>query len=93
MADTTTLAIALPAKVTMAEARATLAMLRERLDGTAAPQIDASALTELDSAAVAVLLECQRLAVVGGRTLTVTGAPPKLAQLAGLYGVAGLLGM
>ncbi len=86
-------AIALPAKVTMDEALATLAMLSERLGATAAPQIDASALAELDTAAVAVLLECRRLAAVAGRELTVSGAPPKLAQLAGLYGVAELLGL
>lgn len=86
-------AILLPARLTMAEGRATLAQLLPALRAAANPVIDAGALKDLDSAAVALLLECRRQAAAGGRSLTVTHAPPKLAQLAQLYGVAGLLGL
>jgi phospholipid transport system transporter-binding protein len=85
--------ISLPARVTMAEARATLARLQPLLDAADEPVLDASALQELDSAAVAVLLDCQRQAQARGKTLRVTGAPAKLGQLARLYGVEALLGL
>jgi phospholipid transport system transporter-binding protein len=85
--------IVLPARLTMAEGRATLAQLEPALRAAARPVIDAGSLKELDSAAVALLLECRRQAAAAGRALTVTHAPPKLAQLAQLYGVAGLLGL
>ena len=86
-------AIAMPARVTMSEARATLAQLQPLLQAAGAPVIDASPLHELDSAAVALLLECRRQAAARGLQLQVTGAPTKLSQLAQLYGVAELLGL
>ncbi len=52
---------------------------------------DASALTEFDSSALAVLLECRREALVAGKSFSVQAAPPRLRQLAELYGVAGLI--
>lgn len=85
--------IALPGTVTLAEARVTLERLQPLLAAAGDPVIDASALHELDSAAVAVLLECQRQARASGKVLRVTGAPAKLSQLAQLYGVAPLLGL
>ena len=85
-------AIALPERVTMSEARATLARLQPLLAAADEPVLDASALQDLDSAAVAVLLDCQRQALARGKTLRVTGAPAKLGQLARLYGVEALLG-
>lgn len=83
----------LPERVTITEARATLARLGPLLAAADEPVIDASALRELDSAAVALLLDCQRQAQARGQALQVTGAPPKLSQLAKLYGVDGLLGL
>lgn len=53
--------------------------------------VDASALEEFDSSALAVLLDCRRQALAVGQSFTVTGAPPRLLQLAGLYGVAELM--
>ena len=53
--------------------------------------IDASGLQQFDSAALALLLECQRLAQASGRAFAVRGVPPKLGQLARLYGVEALL--
>ena len=52
---------------------------------------DASALTEFDSSALAVLLECRREALAAGKSFSVQAAPPRLRQLAGLYGVADLI--
>ena len=86
-------AIALPERVTMAEARATLAHLQPLLAAADEPVLDASALQDLDSAAVALLVDCQRQALARGKTLRVTGAPAKLGQLARLYGVEALLGL
>ncbi len=48
---------------------------------------DVSALQQFDSSAIALLLECRRLALQAGRAFSVTGAPIKLQQLAQLYGV------
>jgi phospholipid transport system transporter-binding protein len=85
--------ISLPERVTMAEASATLLRLQPLLAAADEPVIDASALQDLDTAAVAVLLDCQRQAHARGKTLRVTGAPAKLGQLARLYGVEALLGL
>lgn len=84
----------LPEVLTLREARASLRMLAQALqrEGTAQPvTIDASALRQFDSAALAVLLECQRLARSFGRAFEVRGAPTKLAGLARLYGIEALL--
>lgn len=85
--------IALPATLTMSDARATLERLAPQLAAVDAPVLDASALQVLDTAALALLLECRRQAAARGRSLRVTGAPPKLAQLAQLYGVGELLAL
>jgi phospholipid transport system transporter-binding protein len=52
---------------------------------------DASELTQFDSSALAVLLACRREAMALGRTFFVQGLPPRLRQLAGLYGIAALI--
>ena len=84
----------LPATLTSREARATLRMLQQVLqsEGSEGPVIvDAGALQQLDSSALAVLLEIERLAVAWGRAFAVRGVPAKLAALAKLYGVDVLL--
>ena len=84
----------LPATLTSREARVTLRMLKQALqsEGSAGPVIvEAGSLQVLDSAALAVLLEVERLAVAWGRVFEVRGVPPKLAALAKLYGVDVLL--
>lgn len=83
--------IALPAVLTIAEARATAASLAEAIAADPAPVLDASGLKTLDSSAIAVLLECRRVAQAAGKTLVVQGAPSKLGQLVDLYGLEGLL--
>lgn len=52
---------------------------------------DASALQTFDSSALAVLLECRRDALAAGKAFSVQGLPPRLRQLATLYGVAELI--
>ena len=83
--------IALPATLTLADASATLAGLLDAIAADAAPVLDATGLQTLDSAAVAVLLQCRRSALAAGKVLQIVGAPPKLAQLAQLYGVDELI--
>lgn len=86
--------IALPAVLTLAEASATLAGLLDAIAAAAdgAPVLDATVLRTLDSSAIAVLLQCRRAALAQGKTLTIIGSPPKLEQLAQLYGVEELVG-
>ena len=66
--------------------------VRPALRAGAEPVIDASGLQTLDTAAIAVLLQCERLVAESGRQLRINGMPPKLAELARLYGVEALLG-
>ncbi len=84
----------LPPSLTLDDAAAALAALHAEAAGSqGALAIDASALTVFDTAALALLLQARRLAQAGGRAFELRGAPPKLAQLAQLYGVDGLLGL
>jgi len=53
--------------------------------------VDASALSQFDSSALAILLECRRQAMAAGKNFSVQGAPGQLLQLANVYGVAALI--
>ena len=84
----------LPATLTSREARVTLQMLKQALqsEGSDGPGIvEAASLQHLDSSAIAVLLEIERLAAAWGRAFVVRGVPAKLAALAKLYGIEQLL--
>ncbi len=84
----------LPATLTAREARDTLRMLTQalRVEGSeGAVVVDAGPLQHFDSAALAVLLEIDRLAEAWGRRFSIRSAPAKLAALAKLYGVDALL--
>jgi phospholipid transport system transporter-binding protein len=86
--------LVLPATLRHEEAPACMRMLQQGL--TAQPQgsvalVDATALAQFDSSALAVLLECRREAAALGRGFAVKGLSPRLRELATLYGVAGLL--
>ena len=84
----------LPATLTSREARVTLRMLKQALqsEGSEGPVVvEAGSLQHLDSSALAVLLEIERLAIAWGRAFVVRGVPAKLAALARLYGVEQLL--
>lgn len=85
----------LPAKLTNQEARDALAMLTQALkrEPEADVVIDASSLQQFDSAAIAVLLECQRQAQAWGKGFAVRHTPQQLASLAKLYGVEALMGL
>jgi phospholipid transport system transporter-binding protein len=83
----------LPSTITLRESRDALRMLSQALQGEpdSGVVIDASSLQQFDTSALAVLLECQRLARAWGKGFSVRQAPPKLAALAKLYGVDQLL--
>jgi len=87
--------LTLPAALTLREARAALATLEPAIAEASEPTVtvDAAALSEIDSASLAVLLQCRRLAEARERGFEVHNAPKKLVDLARLYGVAQLLGM
>lgn len=87
---------ALPATVTMDEAAAVLRGVEQTLRALPAGgvlRIDASALSALDTGAIALLLQARRLAASRGLGFELAAAPDKLAALARLYGVAALLGI
>ncbi|MDO9237793.1 MAG: STAS domain-containing protein [Aquabacterium sp.] len=89
----------LPAVITHAEVPNVLSLFKQTLDqASASSDVDASMLTvdgsslqHFDSSALAVLLECQRMARAKGRAFAVQSLPSKLVELARLYGVDGLL--
>ncbi len=87
--------LTLPATLTMAEANAALEALIAGIEAEtgAAVTIDASALTQLDTSAVAALIECRRLAMAKGLRFELRGVPQRLADLASLYGVHDLVGI
>ncbi len=87
-------AFTLPADATIDTAAALAAQLPAQVRaGSGVLQVDASALTASDSATIALLLEARRQAQAAGRGFEVHGAPPKLVELARLYGVDGLLAL
>jgi phospholipid transport system transporter-binding protein len=53
--------------------------------------VDLAAVAEVDTAAIALLLEWQRQAIARGGRLALTGVPADMVSLARLYGVDGLL--
>jgi phospholipid transport system transporter-binding protein len=53
--------------------------------------VDFSAITGVDSSAVALLLEWRRLAALRGKRLEYVNLPPNLLALAELYGVGELI--
>jgi phospholipid transport system transporter-binding protein len=85
----------LPAAVTMAEAAAVHQQVQAALagNGGAVFAVDASALRNFDTSALAVLLAAHRGALSRGWRFELQVPPPKLQQLASLYGVAELLGL
>ena len=84
--------MALPATLTHAQATAVLHQLQKTLlSAKETCVLDASALQQFDSSALAVLLQACRSAQAHGLHWQLEGAPPKLRQLAGLYGVQALL--
>jgi phospholipid transport system transporter-binding protein len=87
----------LPATLTLAQARAAWDQLAAHTGASDASasmfSVDASALREFDTAALALLLQARRQAQAQGRGFEVVGTPHQLVQLARLYGVHELLGL
>ena len=84
--------VKLPPVLTLASAPGFVQGLKQLvLAEPAEAVLDASVLTEFDSSALAVLLECRRQALAAGKTFSVRSLPARLRQLAGLYGVAELI--
>lgn len=83
----------LPATLTTNEARDTLAMLSQALEREPHGRVvvDASGLRHFDSSALAVLLECKRLALSFGRAFELREPPARLLSLARLYGIESLV--
>ncbi len=85
---------ALPVRLTHVESPACLAACEAALDRCAAgeaAELDATALQEFDSSAVALLLALVRRARQQGAELRLPGLPTRLRELAVLYGVGELL--
>ncbi len=85
--------LVLPASLTHAEAAGCARMLAQaiRASGERQAVVDASALEQFDSSALAVLLDGRREALARGMAFAVTGQPARLHALATLYGVEALL--
>ncbi len=84
--------LTLPAVLTHAVASGlAVAMARDISGQQGEVVVDASALDQFDSSALAVLLECRRLALAAGKGFSVWAAPARLLQLAGVYGVRQLI--
>ena len=84
--------MALPATLTHAQAAAVAQQLQKTL--LSAKQtcvLDASALQQFDSSALAVLLAACRTAAQHSLALQIVGLPKRAVQLATLYGVSEIL--
>lgn len=88
------MALILPAAVTLEHAPALLAQLGAAVEaaGLGPLVIDAAAVTEFDTSALALLLEARRQGAAHGFVCELRGPPPKLLELATLYGVESMLG-
>jgi phospholipid transport system transporter-binding protein len=85
--------LVLPARLTHEDASACARMLAQALrsEGQQPAVADASPLEAFDSSALAVLLDCRREALAQGKAFSVAGMPPRLRELATVYGVHDLL--
>jgi phospholipid transport system transporter-binding protein len=84
--------LALPTVLTHAQADPCLQQLSAAI--VASPKqvvLQAQALQDFDSSALAVLLELRRACLRLGKQLHIEGAPERLMHLAALYGVGALL--
>ena len=84
--------LSLPTVLTHAQAGDFSRSLRTKVAAEPAVLVlEAGALKEFDSSALAVILACRREALTAGKTFSVRNLPARLRQLAGLYGVAELI--
>jgi phospholipid transport system transporter-binding protein len=87
--------VALPAVLMQAQAQAVANELTLVLSACVSeggePVLDASALTQFDSSALAVILACRRAVLARGAQLRVRGLPARAQALAKVYGLSALL--
>ena len=81
----------LDGSVTMANVEALLEDGTQRIQGERVT-VDLAGVTEVDSAALSLLLEWRRRAAAANRAIDYVNLPANLRSLAELYGVTGLLG-
>ena len=85
------LAVTLPARLTLPHACAALREVEEAVARGGELRLDASGVQDLDTSAVALLLQARRLAQAAGLPYRLDAPPAKLQALAQLYGVESLL--
>ena len=84
--------LTLPARLTHTQAGECLTQWLAQLPpAPTAVRLDATGLTQFDSAALAAMLALRRAALARGQVLEVVNMPPGLAELSHLYGVDELL--
>lgn len=81
----------LPERLTLPHAAAALRSIEAALAAGGDLRLDGSAVVDLDTSAVALLLQAQRLARARGVACVLHDVPGKLQTLAQLYGVESLL--
>lgn len=84
-------AVALPARLTLPHATQALREVQQALATGGDLRVDASGVIDLDTSAVALLLQARRLAQAAGVGFSIDAVPDKLQALARLYGVESLL--
>ena len=87
--------VALPAVLMQAQAQAVTNELSTLLAACVSEGgeavLDASALNQFDSSALAVILACRRAVLVKGAQLHITGLPQRAQALVKVYGLSDLL--
>lgn len=82
----------LPSTLTQDVAQQCLEALRPQVnEPSERVVVDGTALLRFDTSALAVLLELRRECARRGKLFAVQGLPVRLRELAGLYGISGLL--
>ena len=66
-------------------------LLRARVSEGDEAVLDASALAQFDSSALAVILACRRAVLARGAQLRIVGLPERAQSLAKVYGLSALL--
>jgi phospholipid transport system transporter-binding protein len=87
--------VALPAVLMQAQAQTVVDELAPLLGACVSEGgeavLDASALAQFDSSAVAVILACRRAVLARGAQLRIVGLPVRAQSLATVYGLSALL--
>ena len=93
--STLSTSVALPAVVMQAQAQSVADALVKALMANVGQGgqavLDASALTQFDSSALAVVLACRRAVLAKGAQLQIMGLPERAQVLAKVYGLSDLL--